>query len=41
MENKGMRITVLGAAFVVAAVIAAILLIDHFAGHNKSNPPTE
>lgn len=36
-----MKITVLGAALVVAAVIAAILLIHHFVGHNKSNPPTE
>jgi len=36
-----MKITVLGAALLVAAVIAAILLIRHFAGNNKPNSPTE
>lgn len=30
MEDKGMKITVLGAALIVAAFIAAILLLRHF-----------
>ena len=37
-----MKITVLGAALIVAAFIAAILLIRHFPpGHNQPNPPKE
>jgi hypothetical protein len=42
MENTGMKITVVGIALIVAAVIAAILLLGHFAQErNHANPPEE
>jgi hypothetical protein len=42
MENAGMKITVVGIALIVAGVIAAILLLRHFAQErNRANPPKE
>jgi hypothetical protein len=38
MENEGMKITVVGIAIIVAAFIAAILLLRHFAQErNQAN----
>jgi hypothetical protein len=42
MENAEMKITLVGIALIVAAVIAAILLLRHFVQErNQPNPPKE
>jgi hypothetical protein len=42
VEDKGMKITVLGFGLIVAVVIAAILLLRNLGpGSNPPNPPTE